>query len=452
MRRHSTFDNLISFDDLLMCYVHHGIIGLCDIAGSPMEETVNKIIKKVHKYKIQKPKEESKDKRWFTYIPDKSNPRGSKRIAASSEKELQDILFKVYAEQIKALEAPKSSQKTMGELFQEWTNYKESFCKAKNKKKSLSPSTINRYRRDYKTYVKGTKLDQTEITDITSVMLEQELKAIIENNHLKESFSKNLLGYFKMAFRYARQTRQVESNEFDFVNTDIILSFAVNDDVKSDEERSLTKAQLNRLIEATRVHEEKHPYYMPDYAIELESMTGMRVGELAVLHWTDIDWEAGYIKIDYSEHRIDYEDHSELIIGEPKNLKHRRVPIDDGISELFERIKALGIESDFVFARRDGTRYTAHDISCAVARRAKEAGVGGKSSIHRIRRTVVSELRKVFSPKLVSELMGHTEETDENNYNYDNSDADEKLAAIKYLTSNIIPFEAKKLQKTRDCI
>lgn len=45
---------------------------------------------------------------------------------------------------------------------------------------------------------------------------------------------------------------------------------------------------------------------MPDYAIELALLTGMRVGEIAALHWSDIDNK--HIHVDFSEHRIDYKD------------------------------------------------------------------------------------------------------------------------------------------------
>lgn len=49
-----------------------------------------------------------------------------------------------------------------------------------------------------------------------------------------------------------------------------------------------------------------YAYYMPDYAIELALLTGMRVGEIAALHWSDIDNK--HIHVDFSEHRIDYKD------------------------------------------------------------------------------------------------------------------------------------------------
>ena len=104
----------------------------------------------------------------------------------------------------------------------------------------------------------------------------------------------------------------------------------------------------------------------------------MRVGELAALHWTDI--RDGRIYIDYSEHRLDYDDHSVIVIDEPKSLKHRSFPLNTAIEDVLERIRALGYSSEFVFGN------------------------------------------------------------DEEYYNYDNSDFSEKKAAAEHLCSNVLTF------------
>ena len=38
------------------------------------------------------------------------------------------------------------------------------------------------------------------------------------------------------------------------------------------------------LYDAVIVQQKRHPKYMPNYAIELAILTGMRVGEISALH------------------------------------------------------------------------------------------------------------------------------------------------------------------------
>ena len=429
---------LLTYNAALKHYIENAIISFDDVMkSSSQEDLMTTIISKVHPYAIIKPKEGAKDQRWSTYVKDELSSSGRRKILRKTKKDILEYLFEYYG-------LPKDSgskKHTLGKVFQEWTEYKEGFVKSVNKRKSLSPTTINRYRRDYSKCLAGTTLDKTPIKSITSIQIENTFKDIISKLNLSEYFVDNLLGYLNMAFNYAVRMRYIEKNEFLFVDKTLVLSLVPSKPPKNDSERVLTAKELQALYEAVRSHEEHHPNYLPDYAIELAILTGMRVGEISALHWTDI--RDGAIHIDFSEHRNDYSDHSELVIDEPKNLKHRIFPLNEAIEKLLSRIMSLGINGEFVFMNSDGRRCTGHDISCACARRAGEAGIK-KTSIHCIRRTVASEMRKQFSIKLVSNLLGHLEETDEGYYNYDNSEFAEKKAASEHLYSNVLKFDANK--------
>jgi integrase len=90
------------------------------------------------------------------------------------------------------------------------------------------------------------------------------------------------------------------------------------------------------------------------------------------------------------------------------------------ISSLLAKIRAAApyFPEGFVFSNKDGSRYTGHDISCAVSRRGLEAGIPNVS-IHRIRRTVSSILRTYLPARTVAALLGHREETGTASYSYD---------------------------------
>ena len=408
-----TIDDI--FENLLAC----GIIHIGDVRSLQMEEIMNKLLKDYHKYKITK----TNDGKWTTYVEDRSRPHGRRLIKKTKESDLYTFLIEYY--NIGGLSKAAESFDT---LYREWLTYKKNFINVRNTKHSLSPSTIRRYERDYETYIYGSSLSKMRLSEITPPKLEVMLTDIIRDKDLSEKCTKNLLSCVRQAFRYARRSGFITKDAFECVDTEILLSNCKETIPRQD--RILTKSEMERLYRVVREKELLYPYYMPNYAIELSMYTGMRVGEISALHWSDLDT---VIHIDYSEHRLDYKDRSsELIISEPKNGKHRVFPINSEIRDLFDRVKALGAASDdgFIFVRPDGRRFTGHDIGCATSRRAKEAGIDG-TSIHEIRRTVSSLLNTILPQRDVAELLGHSEQVNERHYNYSTAEEAEKEEALR---------------------
>lgn len=380
---------------------------------------MNKLIGQYHKYKITK----TTDNKWTTYVEDKTRPHGRRLIKKTKESDLYAFLLSYYD-----IAGLSKGGITFEDLFNEWTSYKKNFVNVRNTLHGISPSTIRRYERDYDKYIANAKLARAKLSDITSPSLEVMLSSIIRSNDLTEKCAKNVLSCVRQAFSYARRSGYITKDPFEYVDIKMLLSNCRMATIKQD--RILTKSEMERLYKVVRKKEKLYPYYMPNYAIELSMYTGMRVGEISALHWSDVK---GVIHIDYSEHRLDYKDGpSKLIISEPKNRKHRVFPISREIEDLFDRVRALGATSDedFIFVRPDGRRYTGHDIGCAVSRRAKEAGIDN-TSIHEIRRTVSSLLNTRLPRRDVADMLGHSENVNERFYDYSTAREDEKIDALK---------------------
>ena len=421
--------NHLPLKKIFQYYIDRGIIDLDDVMNSEKEVIMKTILDNIHNYAIKR----SKDGRYTTYVPDNTKPNGRRQVRKKSQTELYRFLLEFYGIE----EDPESINENMSfcDLYTEWVDYKRQFIGVANKKRSLSPSTIRRYERDFDAYIRGTEFANTSIGELTAPKLEMMIINMIRKHSLKEHCAKNIIGYICQTFAYARRASYIRSNPCDLIDKALLLSTCRFTPPKKDEDRILTKMEMTNQRESVSQHEQKYPYYMPDYAIELSTLTGMRVGELAALHWSDIDDE--YIHIDYSEHRLDYADKpSELEIGEPKNGKHRRILLTDEIRDVLSRAKKVSRNNpgDFIFTRRDGSRYTAHDISCAVDRRASEAQVS-KTSIHSIRRTVSSLLNTILPQRVVAEMLGHTERVNEQCYNYSTAENAEKAAALSKLSS-----------------
>lgn len=412
--------------DLLTTLLNKGYITLDEVVMSAGNEVtiMKKVLIDIHPYEIAL----QKDGRWTTYVEDKTRPNGRRLIKKSTEAKLYEALLEHYG-------ITGKSDMTFGELFAEWREYKCQFIGAANRKKGLSQSTIRRYKRDYDKCIFGTKLDSMKINLIKSVDLEKCLIDMIEKHQLQEKAASNVMGYISQMFDYAVRAGHLQSNPYDRVDRQNILSRCPYKAPDEDETRVFTIDEFKSLFEAVRRAEEATRHYAANYGIELALLTGMRVGEISALTWDCITDDC--ISIDYSEHRIDYEDKPcEYVVGEPKNGKHRKIPLTDDMKDLLNRVKVLDHPGAYVFCRKDGTRYTGHDIGCSCSRRGKEAGLSGVS-IHRIRRTISSLLRDVMPVEAVSNLLGHTSEVNSRHYAYDTTE----MALRRDALAKIVQFK-----------
>ena len=383
---------------------------------------MNKILKQVHPYDIYFSENGS---RWCTYVKDSTKPSGRKLIARKKKGDLKKYLLDYYyAQQNNA-----KNKMTYGELYAAWLSYKQEFVGTK--RGQLHPSTFRRYQRDYERYIKNTAFDRMPIDHITPVDIETFLKSMVEQHGLTKRSLTNITGYIKGSFLLALKKEILGKNPYELVDLAPVRGFCRVIE-KTDKDRILSNTDMAKLIAVLHEKQALNELYVQNYAIELAALTGMRVGELAALKWTSVD--EGALHIDYSEHRVDYEDKPcEYYIGEPKNHKHRTFPMSDEIRTLLDRIKKMqaenGISSEYVFADKNG-RVNSHTISCAMTRRCKDAGIATRS-IHAIRRTVSSHLRTVLPVATVANMLGHLEETNDRHYNYDVTTDEAKTVCLK---------------------
>lgn len=430
---------MVDFKATVKACVDRDILSFDSVVDSSKETIMKTILDKIHKYKITR----TSDGRYTTRIPDPMKPKGTRQVRKTTLSGMFDFLIEFYGiakPQQKGSEGAARGGLTFTDLFLKWVEYKSMFIGAKNRHKGLSPSTIKRYKRDYDRFFKGNEIETLRVRSITKPDLERFITGLIDEFNLKEKNAGNLIGYIADMFSFAYESDLIDRNPAAKLDRGLLLS-RCESSVFDESSRILTFREIELLCFAIKQHESVYSY-TPDYAIELALLTGMRVGEIAALRWDCI--RDGYIYVDYSEHRLDYDDHTELIIGEPKCGKHRLIPLTDEMRNVLERVKALNFPSPegFVFVTADGRRCSGHDISCACSRRGKEAGIKHTVSIHRIRRTVSSQLHAALPDTAVAAILGHTERVNKECYTYDVSDYRDKQAALGNLpqTGKIVPF------------
>lgn len=414
-------------EEILSFYQNCGIITMSDAVSSTVDIIMNKILKQVHPYDIYF---SESDKRWHTYLKDDTQLSGRKQLVRKKKGDLEKYLLEFY--HLQATED--KNQMTYGELFAIWLEYKKKYVGIG--KTQLKPSTYRRYERDYEHYIKGTSFDSKVITTLKTIDIENFLIEIVKTHNLTKKCLKNIDGYFKGTFLVARKYGYLEKNPYELVDLAPIRSFC-KVIVTPDKDRVLDREDMTKLITTLHEKQAEKELYVQNYAIELATMTGMRVGELAALKWECVTEKNLIIK--YSEHRIDYADKScEYYIGEPKNGKTREFPMQEEIKTLLAKVrevhKKYGIVSEYVFANKEG-RVNSHTISCAMSRRCKDAGINTRS-IHAIRRTVSSYLRTFLPVATVANMLGHLEETNDKHYNYDIESDEAKTICLKEMYQN----------------
>jgi integrase len=170
-----------------------------------------------------------------------------------------------------------------------------------------------------------------------------------------------------------------------------------NVDVLTTEESAL----LLETCEAS--YSDFHPFFLCGLR------TGMRLGEILAVKWSDIDWNSHFIVVQRSYRRGK--------LGLPKSGKARRVDMSDQLEATLKvllqkkRKEALatgkGQVGEFVFCKADGELFEQNFIRRIFKRALKKAGLR-EIRIHDLRHTYASLLlSQGVSPVYVKEQMGH---------------------------------------------
>lgn len=378
-----------------------------------MEER-NKILNQ-HQYKIWT----GKDGYIRTYLPDVE--KGRRLIKKATEEAIYDAIVEYYKKNTaKQLESFKT-------VYDYWLKeYSIRFD---------SPNTLTKYGTDYARFFKGRDIEYKLITEFSDEYLTNYIIKLIKELLLCKKACKTLCGYIRHVFHSAKVRKLISDNPFEYIETNQFYQYCT-ENVKTAKERTISNDEFSLLYEMFERDHRTKPYYIPTYAVEFASLTGFRAGEIAALRWSDL--QDGCIVVDNSEKHI--RETNERIIGKTKNKKKRYMPITQDIAELLQRVymieKEYGYLSEFIFSNESG-RVSASTISSCAKNKCLQLGIPVKS-IHTYRRTFSSKLKcNGVSTTVVSALLGHTEEVNEQYYTYDITERSEKLAMVEMVNKEI---------------
>jgi len=359
---------------------------------------------------------------WKTLLP------GKVPITAKTEDALIDKLMVYYG-----LSIEKTS---INDIF-------ESAIKLKAATENPKARTIERIRDDYHLYI-SKDFQKKNIKNIDKDYLREYTQKLVNELHPKKKAFFSYKGVLNLIFTYALDKDIIQSNPVLGINNSAYykscdtVPASCKDKIFTEEEIE----QIKDKIAQRMTWNTYKGYFVSGYAILLAIETGMRVGELCSLKWTDISDKFIHIHTQLlSEYDAEIKGDRYYIVPYTKNEKGvsrdgRYFPITSTIKTILSAIqevqKSLGIDSEYVFCDRNGNYTTTEAYSNVLYRLCKSLGFGITNN-HAFRMSLNSNvfIRKYnFDVTARAKLLGHTVEVNLKNYTYESKDAEEMAYEI----------------------
>lgn len=258
--------------------------------------------------------------------------------------------------------------------------------------KNYTPSTRRTYRRALRKFFKF--LDEQNLTsldEITPKVLYEYQGALyyghsVKNKPLSVFAQHSALSVVKTFFLFLCHTDRLA------VNPAATLELPKKPQALP---TSLSIAQVMKLLEQPEA--DSVIGFRDRTILEVFYGTGMRNSELCALRVYDVNVEA-----------------EEIVIREGKGHRQRIVPMTGIAAEYLReylkvcRPKLVKDGGTFVFVSRRGRRMHPNDVTAMVAKYAKEAGLDGKVTAHKLRHTCATHLLKGGADiRYIQKLLGH---------------------------------------------
>lgn len=249
------------------------------------------------------------------------------------------------------------------------------------------------------------------IADLTAVTLEDVLHKVYYVENLSYSYTRATFTTMKAIYKHAKRKKLIPSL-IDFEDIEIKKKPFSHSDIAKKQNKFLDAVELKEtLMQLSKIDSRISLLF------EFVSLTGLRIGELLALRYSDYDKENATININGTI-QYDYKNSSEIKRGTPKNiysvrdvsLSDRAVSILDSIM-LENKRRSLWFEGyidhGYIFTSSRGNPYDIQFLN----RRLKGVNIEGKHlTTHIFRHTHISMLAELGVPlKMIMQRVGHND-------------------------------------------
>ncbi len=364
------------------------------------------------------------DGKWYTYIPDKTKKRGKALRKRNTEKEIQDMLIEYWKGRNK-----EEQKKTFMDIYQQWRLVQD---------RLVTVNTALKYDSDRVRFFDESAFAKMNVTAITDDDINIFMCETIKKHKLSNETTRKLFGYISNTFFHARKRGIIATNPAEFIKAKDFYRYCY-EKYKPVEKRLVTEEDMKKLQAQFSEDHKKKPNYMPTYAVEFASLTGMRVGEIAALRWDHV--EENRIVIEFSEKYTS--DRKEYWIDRTKNKHYRFFPLTNEIRDFLENLKSIekkyGYYCEWVFADENGRLHAPVISDCSKAKcRQVNVNINGEQGIRIFRRTLNSNLRSRGVPvATAAAMLGHSVQVNEKYYTFDMMDEKEKVRVLSEINKSI---------------
>lgn len=382
------------------------------ISSEDVREWKEKMRQEEYLSNITFPKKPTSDGYYHVYVPDETKKSGRRAVKA---KTLEDLKAKVY----KILRGPEPTFKYVFNLTQE---HKLDYIKDEEKRLSTE-NTIKKTDDTYKRFFSGTDFENIPVEDMTKQDVEEICLFNLRRYNLKRKGFMNLRSILRATFKYAYEQYWMLDDLYSRIDFKKFNTMLVRD--TPIEHRAHTSKELELMREYIRKYQQDKPNYMPSYALELQMIMGLRIGEVSPLCWEDVTDEYICIRKEQIVVRANRNITTSYskIVNHTKTWKDRYYPRTREIDRVLSNIRSRSGSTGYLFKDHTDTGVISNkSIYQFYYRMCKYLGIElskeFRKGTHSFRRNAITEVVNNSGGNfaLAAELFGNSPQVAHANY------------------------------------
>lgn len=349
---------------------------------------------------------------YYTYVDNSNGKR--RQIRRRNKEDLLDEIVNV---------AKQDNYPTIEKVFDEWIESKLEYGE-------IEKQTYDRYKCDFKRYF--VKYRELKIFYINDAKLEQMVKTTLNDFEMKQKAWTNYKTILKGIFKYAKKRKYTSLSITNFLGDLEISKKAIKKTVVNDADEVFTFEEIQKIKSHIEGYD-KEATKVLDLGILLSLYSGVRVGELAALKYSDLcgnKLKISRMEVHYKDkdgHEVkEVQDHTKTDAG------MREIILTKEAVEIIKKLYRINPFGEYLLMK-DGKRIYARRYTVRLKTICEQIGIKPRT-MHKMRKTYGTHLINAnVDEKLVQAQMGHSSILTTRQYYFfnDKNDSEAKMQIEK---------------------